>query len=52
MGEWKGENSYTQRGRERNHKILLNTEDKLRVDGRWGRGKWVMGIIEGTCWDT
>ena len=25
---------------------------KLRVDGRVGdRGKWVIGIEEGTCWD-
>ena len=28
---------------------LLNTENKLRVDGEVGkRGKWVMGIEEGT----
>ena len=39
-----------QRGREANHKRLLNTENKLRVDGGWQRGKWVMGIEEGTCW--
>ena len=40
--------------RERNHKRLLNTENKLRVAGRevgGGWGKWVMGIKEGTCWD-
>ena len=52
MGEGKEENSYKQRGREANHKRLLNTENKLRVDGgveEWG--KWVMGIEEGTCWD-
>ena len=37
--------------REANHKRLLNTENKLRVDGRGGgEGKWVMGIEEGTCW--
>ena len=37
---------------EANHKTLLNTEDKLRVDGGTReRGKWVMGIEEGTCWD-
>ena len=51
-GERKGDkNSYKQRGREATHKRLLNTENKLRVDG-WGageRGKWVMGIEEGTC---
>ena len=41
--------------RETNDKRLLNTENKLRVDGgvlgggRWA--KWVMGIKEGTCWD-
>ena len=40
-----------QRGREANHKRLLNTENKLRVDGGRRRGKWVMGIEEGTCWD-
>ena len=46
--------SYEQRGREANHKRPLNTENKQRVngEGRWGeRGKWVMGIEEGTCWD-
>ena len=53
-GEERGENRYKQRGREANHKRLLNTENKLRVDGGRGageRGKWVMGIEEGTCWD-
>ena len=38
-----------QRGKEANHKRLLKTENKLRVDGGWE--KWVMGIEEGTCWD-
>ena len=34
MGEGNGKkNSYKQRGREANHKRLLNTENKLRVDG-------------------
>ena len=28
-----------ERGREPNHKRLLNTENKPRVDGRWGEGK-------------
>ena len=28
-----------QRGREANHKRLLRTENKPRVDGGWGRGK-------------
>ena len=52
MGEERGKNSYKQRGREANYKRLLNTENKLRVDGGVGeRGKWVMGIEEGTCWD-
>ena len=32
-------NSYKQRGREANHKRLLNTENKLRVDGGVGEGK-------------
>ena len=41
-----------QRGKEANHKGLLNTENKLRVDEGVGEGaKWVMGIEEGTCWD-
>ena len=45
-------NSYKQRGREANHERLSNTENRLRVDGGAGeRGKWVMGIEEGTCWD-
>ena len=31
---------------------VLKTENKLRVDGGVAeRGKWVMGIEEGTCWD-
>ena len=37
MGEGRGKNSYKQRGREANHKRLLNTENKLRVDGGEGR---------------
>ena len=41
MGEGKEKNSYKQRGREANHKRLLNTETKLRVDG--GGGDWKMG---------
>ena len=28
-----------QRGKEANHKRLLNTENNLRVDGGWGRGE-------------
>ena len=51
-GKERGKNSYKQRGREANHKRLLNTENKLRVDGGVGeRGKWVMGNEEDTCWD-
>ena len=49
-----GKISYQQRGREANHKRLLNTENKLKVDGEvggWGQEKWVMGIEEGTFWD-
>ena len=39
-------------GREANHERLLKTENKLKADGGVeGRGKWVMGIEEGTCWD-
>ena len=32
-------NSYKQRGREAHHKRLLNTENKLRVDGEVGERK-------------
>ena len=47
-----GKNSCKQRGRQANHKRLLNTENKLRVDGGMREmGKWVMDIEEGTCWD-
>ena len=35
-GKGRGKNSYKQRGREANHKRLLNTEKKLRVDRGWG----------------
>ena len=46
-----GEGKGLQRGREANHKRLLNTENKLRVDGGVReRGKRVMGIEEDT-WD-
>ena len=37
-GKEGGKNCYKQRGREANRKRLLNTEKKLRVDGR-GEGK-------------
>ena len=37
-GEGKGKKSYKQRGREANHRRLINTENKLRVDAGWGRG--------------
>ena len=51
MGEGKGEKKL-QRGRKANHKRLLDTENKLRVDGGLGeRGKWVMSMEKGTCWD-
>ena len=50
MGEGKGEKKL-QRGKEANHKRLLKTENKLRVDGGGRRGKWVIGIEEGPCWD-
>ena len=32
--------------REANHKTLKYRE---QTEGRWGWGKWVMGIKEGTC---
>ena len=52
IGEGKGKNGYKQRGREANHKRLLNTENKMKVDDGVGeRGKQVMGTEEGTCWD-
>ena len=48
----RGRGEKLQKGREANHKRILNTENKLRVDGGVGkRGKWVLGIEEGTCWD-
>ena len=52
MGERRGKNNFKQRGKA-NNKRLLNTENKLRVDGvkAGERGKQVMGIEEGTCWD-
>ena len=51
MGEGKGKKQL-QRGREANHKRLLNTENKLRVDeGVEERERWLMGIEEGPCWD-
>ena len=39
------------RGREANRKRLLNTENKLRVDGGEGEGKVGDGVEGGTCWD-
>ena len=50
-GRGRGKNSYKQRGREANHKRLLNPVNKLKVDGQQGEGKRVMGIEEDTCWD-
>ena len=35
-GKGRGKNGYKQRRREANHKRLLNTENKLRVDGGGG----------------
>ena len=53
MREGKGKKIVTNRGREANPERLLNTENKLRVDGGEAgeRGKWVMGTEDGTCWD-
>ena len=46
MGE--GKEKKKERGWEPNHKRLLKTENKLRVDGEvGGRGGYVMGIEEG-----
>ena len=38
MGEGKGKKKL-QRGKEANHKRLIKTENKLRVDGVGGEGK-------------
>ena len=38
MEEGKGKKKL-QRGKEANHKRLLNTENKLRVDERWEGGE-------------
>ena len=40
-GKGRGKNSYKQRGKEPNHKRLLNTENKLRADrgGGFGQGR-------------
>ena len=38
-GKGRGKNSYRQRGREPDHKRLLNTGNKLRWMGWWGRGE-------------
>ena len=47
-----GEATKSYRGREPNHKRLLKTENKLRVEG-WGLegGKGGWWAEEGTCWD-
>ena len=48
-GEGNGKKQF-QTEREASHKRLLNTENKLRVEGRVrGEEKWVVGIEEGTC---
>ena len=49
-----------QRGREANNKRLVNTENQLRVDRRWGRGEsgwWALrrapvGMSTGYCMET
>ena len=43
MGEGKGEKKLQTERREANHKRLLNTENKLRVDGVRGRREGKMG---------
>ena len=50
MGERKGEKIVTNRGREANHKRILNTENKLRVDGGGGEGKVGDGHGGGHLW--
>ena len=35
----RGRGKKLHRGMEANHKRLLNTENKLRIDGEWGRGE-------------
>ena len=48
-GEGTGKNQF-QTEREATHERLLNTENKLRVEGRVrGEEKWEVGIEEGTC---
>ena len=54
VGRDEEKNSYKQRGREANYKRLLNTENKLRVDGREGNGQWALrralvGMSNGCC---
>ena len=47
-GKGRGKKSYREGGRQTIRDS--NTENKLRVDGGEAeRGKWVMGIEEGTC---
>ena len=52
-GKGRRKKKVTNRGRKTNHKRLLNTENKLRIDGGvvGERGKWVMGTEEGAFWD-
>ena len=38
-GRGEGKKIIREREREPNHKRLLNTENKLKVDGGWGKGK-------------
>ena len=38
-------------GRQTIRDTLLKTENKLRLMGVGRRGKYVMGIEEGICWD-
>ena len=60
MGEGKKGEKKLQRGREANQRRLLNTENKLRVDGGWGRGEsggWALrrapvGMSTGCCIET
>ena len=42
MTEGKGRKNKTKTEREANHKRLLNTENKLRVDAGGGSGWWAL----------
>ena len=51
MEEGKGKKKL-QRGKEANHKRLLNTENKLRADGGWALRRAPVGMSTGCCMET